>query len=217
MRFQVRVCENGGCLFRFPVPAGSRDGECCPHCRQPTVYATPPFASHEAPLGKRLGQNFPIVAVLDNIRSTFNVGSMFRVADGAGLARLYLCGVTATPENGKVRKTALGAEEAVAWTHYLNGVEAVRGLKEAGYEVWGIEGGDRSRDLMRFRPGLPAHPLAFVVGNEKSGIDPAILHLCDHIWHIPMYGHKRSLNVANAFGIVAYFLQHLSLTSPRSL
>lgn len=135
---------------------------------------------------------------------------MFRIADGAGLDHLHLCGLTATPDNPKVQKTALSAEQTVSWTHHLNGVLAVKALKEVGYVVWGIEGGERSRDLIVSRPGLPSSPLAFIVGNEKSGIDPAILSLCDAVWHIPMQGHKRSLNVAIAFGIIAYYLKFAS-------
>lgn len=150
----------------------------------------------------------PIEALLDNIRSTYNVGAMFRASDGAGLSHLYLCGTSPTPENTRVGKTALGAEFSIPWSWHANGVEAARQIKGRGKRMWALEIGPNSSSI--FSPGLkfPEEPLCLVVGNEVSGIDPGILALCDaHVW-IPMQGYKRSLNVAIAFGIAVYTLRY---------
>jgi len=150
----------------------------------------------------------PIVeALLDNIRSSFNVGSMFRVADGAGLSHMHLCGISPTPDNPKTAKTALGAEYAVPWTHYSDGLNAVAMLKERDYRIWALEGGERSQPLFSMVRELSGPPILLAVGNEISGIDPGILDRCERVISIPMVGFKRSLNVAVAFGIAVYFLR----------
>lgn len=152
--------------------------------------------------------NGPTVeALLDNIRSCFNVGSMFRAADGSGLSHIHLCGLSPTPDNPKVSKTALGAEISVPWTQHLDGLTAVNLLKQRSYRIWGLEGGPRSQSLFSLGRLLAGSPILLVVGNEVSGIDPGILDLCDRVISIPMEGFKRSLNVAVAFGIAAYFLR----------
>jgi len=150
--------------------------------------------------------------VLDNIRSTFNVGAMFRTSDGAGVKKLYVCGITPTPEHPKIVKTGLGAEWSVPWSYHTNAVTVVKALKEQGYTVFALESTEASVSL--FETTLPnvAKPLALVVGNEVTGIDPDILTLCDKAVHIPMLGYKHSLNVSIAFGIAVY---HLSLSSNR--
>jgi tRNA G18 (ribose-2'-O)-methylase SpoU len=149
-----------------------------------------------------------LVALLDNIRSTFNVGAMMRTADGAGLRHLHLCGITATPTHRGVAKTALGAEVAVPWSYHRNGVDAACMLDERGYRLWALESRDDACSL--FTVPLPMAgeaPLALVVGNERAGVDPGILPLCERIVHIPMEGIKESLNVAIAFGIAAYTIR----------
>jgi len=150
---------------------------------------------------------FHLAVLLDNIRSAWNVGSMFRAADGAGLRHLYLCGLSATPENEKVAKTALGSELAVPWSHHMDGVQLCRELKAAGYRIWALEGGDRAEDL--YQMGIPKEqPLLLVVGNELSGVDPGILAECERVVCLPMSGQKGSLNVAVAFGIAVYSLRY---------
>jgi tRNA G18 (ribose-2'-O)-methylase SpoU len=142
--------------------------------------------------------------LLDNVRSVFNVGSIFRSADGAGFDRLYLCGVTPTPANPKLSKTALGAEQAVAWQAAPNAVELAERLIAQGSHLWALEEGPGAESLL----AAPAPPLGtvLVVGGEVTGVDPDLLRLCEHTFKIPMYGSKRSLNVATAFGIAAVLL-----------
>jgi len=154
--------------------------------------------------------NGPIVeALLDNIRSVYNVGSIFRTADGVGLRHLHLCGITPPPNHPKTAKTALGAELAVAWTPYRNGLDTAVTLQERGYHLWAIEDSPQAESLFAERlfaaPDLPeGSPVVLVVGNEIAGIDPEILARCDRVLRIPMLGQKKSLNVASAFGIAAY-------------
>jgi tRNA G18 (ribose-2'-O)-methylase SpoU len=147
-----------------------------------------------------------IVALLDNIRSIWNVGAMFRIADGCGISHLHLCGMTATPEHPRVVKTALGAEESVPWSYHRNGVEAARDMLAAGCRLWALESSAGALPLTRAPALLSERPTALVVGNEKAGIDPGILALCEQAYYIPMVGRKGSLNVAVAFGIAAYSL-----------
>jgi 23S rRNA (guanosine2251-2'-O)-methyltransferase len=148
-----------------------------------------------------------IEAVLDNIRSTFNVGAMFRTADGAGLRHIHLCGITPMPEHPRVAKTSLGAEYAVPWTYYENGVETVKKLKLSGMKILALEIGADSVSLFDAARSKSTQPIALVIGNEVNGIDPGILEFCDQQVWIPMLGYKRSLNAAIAFAVAAYTLR----------
>ncbi len=154
-----------------------------------------------------------VLALLDNIRSIHNVGSMFRTADGAGISHMHLCGITPSPDHPKLSKTALGAELAVPWTQHRNGVDAAKSLREQGYRLWAIEGGLKGHALFEAAPDLHGPPIVLAVGNEVCGIDPGILDQCHRRLWIPMHGNKRSLNVAVVFGIAAYLMRHTPLES----
>jgi tRNA G18 (ribose-2'-O)-methylase SpoU len=145
--------------------------------------------------------------MLDNIRSAWNVGAMFRSADGAGFSRLHLCGFTPTPEIPAVGKTALGAELSLPWTWAPDGVALAQTLLEQGCQLWALEQESRSVSIYASKPELPGGRLVLVVGNEVCGVDPGILALCQRVVHIPMHGGKRSLNAAVAFGIATYALR----------
>ena len=152
--------------------------------------------------------NGPLVdALLDNIRSTFNVGSIFRASDGAGLRHLHLCGITPTPDNPKVAKTALGAEHSVDWIYHLNAVQAARELKSQGFHICALEASPPSCSIFQVPPDLFASPILLVVGNEVTGVDSELLNISDIVLSIPMHGKKESLNVSLAFGIAAYTLR----------
>lgn len=151
----------------------------------------------------------PVVAVLDNIRSLYNVGSIFRTADAAGIGKLYLCGITAAPPHPSIRKTALGADERVPHEHQWNAFSTVARLRYEGYRIAAIETGPASIDLFDWQPEFP---LAVLFGNEVDGLSQPLLDLCDIRVSIPMYGVKRSLNVATAAGVVFY---ELLRTGPR--
>jgi tRNA G18 (ribose-2'-O)-methylase SpoU len=143
----------------------------------------------------------PFVAVLDNLRSLHNVGSIFRTADAAGVGKLYLCGMTGTPPRNEIRKAALGAEEHVGWEYFRQTSEAIDRLKREGYFVLALENTATSVD---YRQASYQFPLALVIGHEYNGISPEILARCDAAIFLPMRGVKVSLNVAVAFGIAAY-------------
>ena len=151
--------------------------------------------------GPRLAPAMPLVAVLDNIRSAFNVGSIFRTSEAARIERLHLCGITPYPPNEKLDHTALGTAHRVPWTHHLDTGAVVRGLRASGRTVWGIELSPSSRSLYEVR--APA-PLGLVFGHETAGVDPHVLSACDAVVAIPMLGRKNSLNVATAYGIVIF-------------
>ena len=205
-RFLMRQCAQPTCRFRFPVPAASRKGNICPRCGAATYAATEPFRGQRP--GANVSSRAPTVeALLDNVRSIFNVGSIFRTADGAGIGPLHLCGITATPEHPKVAKTALGAEAAVRWRYNSNGVDAAEALIAAGRQLWALESRRESDPLFDLRPDPAGAPIVLIVGNERAGVDPGILALCDRVVEIPMEGVKASLNVATAFGIAAYYLR----------
>ncbi len=206
MSYLFLQCRNEACHFRFPVDRKDSTGIVCPRCRSALLPVGEAIqdrpASQESPPAQR-----EIVALLDNIRSIHNVGSMFRSADGAGVARLVLAGITATPEHPKLQKAALGAQESISWRYDPNGVDAAQALRGEGYRLVALE---------RLSPGareslfsLPdaGERLALVVGNERAGVDPGILALCDAVLTLPMIGHKSSLNAAVAFGIAVYYLR----------
>ena len=207
---QIRLCTNKACGLRFPVIEGDLRGLCCPVCKAPTLTGSDPYPEHKT---KKLeaSQGFPEIEVLlDNIRSIYNVGSIFRTSDGAGVRRLHLCGITPTPDNPKLRKTALGAQETVGWTFHENGCMAAAALKSSGMRLWALEGGQGSVFLHYVLSEVKGLPIVLVVGNEISGVDPGILALCDRIVSLPMQGIKSSLNTAVASGIAIYALRFLS-------
>lgn len=158
-------------------------------------------------------ERFPITVLLDNIRSLYNVGSIFRTADGARVSRLILTGFTPHPPRKEIDKTALGAASTVPWEYVHDPLEAVRRLKSDGLRICALEQTDRSIPYDAVPPD--AFPLCLVVGNELTGVLPAILDLCDLAIEIPMYGAKQSLNAAVAFGITVFELVRIARTAGR--
>ncbi len=206
-RFQVRQCTRDACGLRFTALVGDPRAERCPVCRARArvIQAAYERASVDQEMGRPCG---PVLEVLlDNIRSAWNVGSMLRSADGAGVRHVHLCGVSSPPDHPKVAKTALGAEKSLPWTFHPDGAAAARGLKEQGMRLWALEGGHRAVSLFETAAELPGPPLLLVAGNELSGIDPGILDLCERVVFLPMQGVKGSLNVAVAFGIAVYTIR----------
>lgn len=152
----------------------------------------------------------PLTVVLNNIRSLHNVGSIFRSCDGAGAEKLWLCGITGYPPRAEISKTALGAEERVAWEHTKDAAGPVRALKKKGYHILALEQTDQSISYFDFRP---AGPVCLIVGNEVEGVSGELIGLCDSAVDIPMRGVKNSLNAAVAAGILIYHL-YSSLRAP---
>ena len=146
----------------------------------------------------------PAFALLDDIRSVGNVGSVFRTADAVNLGGLFLCGCTATPPRADMEKTALGATRTVPWDYWPRAVDAVRGLRTAGVKVLALEQVPGAADYGAVRYDFP---ICFVLGHEVRGVSPEILALVDGAVEIPMAGAKRSLNVAVSFGVMCYELR----------
>lgn len=147
----------------------------------------------------------PIVVVLDRLRSAFNVGNIFRLADTCAAERIITCGYTATPPHPKLTKTALGAEEFISSSHYETSLEAVRDLKAEGYQIVGIE---TVKDVPPIWEIEFDFPVAFVFGNEALGVEEETLRECDVLARLPSYGRKNSLNVANCASVVLYQALH---------
>lgn len=148
-------------------------------------------------------QKNPLVLVLDNVRSLHNVGSAFRTADAFAVEKIYLCGITGTPPNKEIHKTALGATESVEWVHVPTTLEAVEGLKNLGYSVWAIEQAEGSVLLTDFRPTAEGK-YAFVFGNEVFGVEEEVIQAADGVLEIPQFGTKHSLNVSVTVGVVVW-------------
>jgi 23S rRNA (guanosine2251-2'-O)-methyltransferase len=162
-----------------------------------------PFAVTEASASYAEISRLPVSVLLDNVRSLYNVGSFFRTADAAGIEKLYLGGITGHPPKRALTKTALGAEDRVAWQHSWDAVALLNQLHASEYEIAAVETRVRSVDLFDW---LPRFPVCVVFGHEVDGIRPAVLERCDTRIRIPMLGVKHSLNVATAGGVVIYEL-----------
>jgi tRNA G18 (ribose-2'-O)-methylase SpoU len=143
----------------------------------------------------------PIILILDNIRSVYNVGAIFRTADACLVEKIYLCGITAYPPRKDLNKTALGAEEYVPWEYIDDTLKAVELAKASGAKIIGLEQTDGSLD---YRRADYSGKIALIIGNEVDGIEDGVLELCDQSIEIPMYGLKNSLNVTTALGVVLY-------------
>ena len=155
-------------------------------------------------------EKFPLILVLDNVRSMMNTGSLFRTADSFLLEAIYLCGITATTPHREIQKTALGATESVNWKYYPSTVDAVKKLKEDGYEVYALEQVTKSIGLQDFFPER-GKKYGLVLGNEVKGVNPDVLQACHGFIEIPQFGTKHSLNVAVTGGIVVWdFFSKLS-------
>lgn len=201
----IAQCRSQSCRFRFPVIGHESPVEQCPLCGWEVELET--HSPHrQAEFANLTSADLRVEALLDNIRSVYNVGSIFRTADGAGVRHLHLAGITTTPDHRKAAKTALGAEIVVPWTYHRNGVEAAARLKGRGVQLWAVEGAAKATSLFDSTCPPSGSKILLVVGNELVGVDPGILELCDKVVQIPMQGIKRSLNVAVAFGIAAYYL-----------
>jgi tRNA G18 (ribose-2'-O)-methylase SpoU len=215
-------CPNPKCKLVFDVPEdrAGKNGP-CPDCGQVITFRSLEViraVERERERREKIGQQHggplpdparpaPFNALLEDIRSLWNVGSIFRTADGAGFGQLFLCGITGCPPRKEIAKTSLGAEDHLAWAYQAGALEVLPPLKAAGVLIVGLECTETSEPLeTALGRGAIKAPLCLVVGNEVSGISAETLAACDLVCHLPMRGIKQSLNVAVAFGIGAYLL-----------
>ncbi len=149
-------------------------------------------------------EKLPVVVVLENIRSAYNVGSIFRTADAFLLDRIYICGYTAHPPHKEIKKTALGADESVDWKYFKTTNEAIGELRNKGFKIFSVEQAEKSIMLNTLQ--LHNDKLAIVFGNEVTGVEQVTIQLSDGCIEIPQSGMKHSLNVSVAAGIVLWEL-----------
>lgn len=148
-------------------------------------------------------KKIPLVVILDNIRSLNNIGSVFRTSDAFLVEAIYLCGITATPPNVEIHKTALGAEDSVQWKYFEKTEDAVTDLQKNSYTVFAIEQVENSIKLDTLRVDS-SMKYAIVMGNEVKGVQQSVVNMCDNSIEIPQYGTKHSLNVSVTTGIVIW-------------
>jgi len=151
----------------------------------------------------KLSGKLPLIVVLDNVRSLFNIGSVFRTCDAFLIEAIYLCGISATPPHKEIHKTALGAENSVEWKYFETGLQAAEHLQNNGYVLWGVEQTQNSISLELFTIE-PEKCYALIFGNEVHGINQEIIDLCQGCIEIPQFGTKHSFNVSVSAGIVLW-------------
>ena len=148
-------------------------------------------------------KKFPIIVILNDIRSLNNIGSFFRTADAFNVAKIYLCGITAKPPHREIQKTALGATESVVWEHRDSIIELINELKAANILIASIEQAEKTTFLHEIEQ-IPDQKIALIFGNEVDGIDQKVIDTSDYIIEIPQFGTKHSLNVSVCAGVVLW-------------
>ncbi|MDP4286004.1 MAG: RNA methyltransferase [Bacteroidota bacterium] len=151
----------------------------------------------------KVAEKFPVIAILENIRSAYNVGSVFRTADAFLIESVIITGYTAKPPHKEITKTALGAQDSVDWQYFENTKLAIGHLKKIDYKIFAVEQVENSISLEKLND-FSFSKTAFIFGNEVSGVDQEIISLCDGCVEIPQFGMKHSLNISVAAGIVLW-------------
>ena len=152
-------------------------------------------------------KKLPVYVILNSIRSSYNVGSIFRTSEGVMIEKLYLCGYTPYPPKKEVLKTALGSQDSVVWEFVKDAKEVILSLKQKGLKICGLELTESS--IPHFNLKKENFPLALIIGNEITGVSQELLDLCDFSIEIPQFGIKQSLNVAVAYGISIFELRRV--------
>ena len=150
-------------------------------------------------------EKIPLIVILDNVRSLNNIGSVFRTCDAFLIEKIYLCGITATPPNKEIHKTALGATDSVAWEYVENTLLVVEKLKEQEVYIISIEQAENSTKLNDFQPN-GKQKYAIIFGNEVKGVEQEVVSASDEVIEIPQYGTKHSLNISVSAGIAIWEL-----------
>jgi len=207
--FQIFECQNPQCRLRFPSNLSISQLEKCPFCGSALLPSGDPFSNHKSPAPQSGGSGRRVELLLDNFRSTLNVGSIFRTADGAGVSHVYCCGTTPTPEHPKIIKTGLGAHFSVSWTYYRNSLDYLSYVDNESL-ICSLEAYNNSVDLFSELQHIEStRSVLLILGNEVSGVDPVLLQRSNLVLSLPMLGSKSSLNVAVAAGIAIYALRFL--------
>jgi 23S rRNA (guanosine2251-2'-O)-methyltransferase len=207
--FEVHQCTHPNCRLRLPLDPGVYRGAYCPRCGAPMIRVGLPYENPQTIA--EIQPKRVVRVLLDNVRSTYNTGAIFRTADGVGATHLYLCGITPNPtDNPAIQKTSLGAELALSWSVHPDACALGEDLLREGFRLIGLETTPDATPLFEVdSESIGGASLVLVAGNEQAGIDPGLLALCDLVLVAPMIGSKASLNVAVAFGLAAYWLTFL--------
>lgn len=157
-------------------------------------------------------RRLPFCVILNNIRSLYNVGSIFRTADGVGVEKIWLCGITGHPPSNMISKTALGAEKQVLWEYRKDTIPLIEELRNQKYQIVSLE---QMAESVPYEEFSPKFPICLVMGNETQGVCDSVVSHCDRAIEINMVGLKNSLNVSVAFGVVAYHFRQCYKVSKR--
>ncbi len=205
--FQIFECQNRQCRLRFPSNLSVDTMTVCPTCGSPLLPSGMPFSNLKLPVRHSNSPIRKLSLLLDNLRSTLNVGSIFRTADGAGVTHIYCCGTTPTPYHPKIIKTGLGAEYSIPWIYHRNALDVLDQI-ESETLILSLEASENSSDLFsNFGQIAASKEVLLILGNEVSGVDPELMRRSNFLVSLPMIGKKTSLNVAVAAGIAIYSLQ----------
>lgn len=213
-------CPYADCLYSFdlssdrPVDLMRPERGKCPECGRPASFRALEILDKCDKQRMKYGDQITasvthgeMFVLLEDVRSLWNVGSIFRTADGAGFSKVFLCGITGCPPRKEIAKTSLGAEEHMQWQYAGGAAHILQALKVQGCFIVGLEKTATSKDLKEcLSQSEIKKPFCLVVGNEVTGLSEESLWLSDAICHLPMRGIKESLNVAVAFGVAAYEL-----------
>jgi len=202
----ILQCPNQACNYRYPAPEDEYSIY-CPVCGEKMSIIEYDIDNGYTHFAKNM--QIRLEGAVDNVRSAYNIGAMLRSANAFGLEHLYLCGYSPTPQQSKVLKTSLGAESTLAWSHQPSALTLIQQKKTDGYLILAIEATSSASSLIDYSLPSGTSKVMMVVGNEIFGIDPAIRALSAAILQIPIYGEKKSLNVASSFSIAAFYLSQL--------
>ena len=202
-----RECCSSLCAFRFPDINTNSPSIPCPLCGEPAhIVHRIELTNNERRLDKNYPQPHNFICILDNIRSVYNVGSIFRTMHGFGISNVFLCGITPDPNHKNFIKTSMGAEDAISWQSHNNTLQVCRKIKNNGGMIISLESIKESKPINIYNPPYNGQKIALVVGNELTGIDPSVLAISDQVLSIPIFGMNKSYNVTVAFGIGLYVL-----------
>lgn len=207
----ILQCPNQSCDFRFPAPEDEYSIY-CPVCGERMEIIGYNIDNGYTHFTKN--KALQLECAVDNVRSSYNIGAILRSANAFALDHLYLCGYSPTPQQSKVLKTSLGAETSLNWSYQPNTLTLVEQKKTDGYLVLAIEATSNASSLLDYNLPSKTTKVMMVVGNEIFGIDPAIRTISDAILQIPIFGEKKSLNVASSFSIAAFYLSQLIQQEP---
>jgi len=201
-----RECTNPECTLRYPDLYNCESKITpCPMCAAPSVIVKQvKLIEEEDHYHDFFHKDCNLIPVLENLRSVFNVGSIFRTVNGFGIQQIYLCGITPTPLHKNFSKTSLHAEKTIEWIYHKNSLDAVNNLRGKNFQIISLEMTDNSIPIFDLNRDMVTKKFALIVGNENFGIDPEIVDQSDLVVSIPMLGTKKSFNVCVAVGIALF-------------